>query len=349
MKLRDKDMKRRCIDKKPGATRLAWVLHFWILVSLSPASMAGLSASSGIVIVGDEGSVNYLPIFLREMQSRVVDLPISTVDESRIDSAEIPESAVLVPVGAQALRTVLSERDTKHAIIASFVSSYTYNSILSESQDAALKATAVFTDPLIEDQISLASSMRAGTSHMKMGVFMSDSDQAMRHTIEMVSKEKGIQFVTRKLKREITPNDFIYLNGQNVNFMLLVPDPQLFATPLRMSIGDMILEAYGKNCGFIGFSRSLVKAGSVASVIYTEGQVAQRVVKVIEDYKRTGFLNPPSRPENISVAINRVVSKSLGLYKDDIQELVDEVKKNGAFSDSSFEFVIVDSESETYL
>jgi ABC-type uncharacterized transport system substrate-binding protein len=79
----------------------------------------------------------------------------------------------------------------------------------------------------------------------------------------------------------------------------------------------------------IGFSRSYVKAGAIASLYSDPKQISDQAYKLISQYvEKDGLLQNQYYPDDFHITINEKVARSLGISTIDIQQLITRIKRD---------------------
>ena len=212
-----------------------------------------------------------------------------------------PEFAALdvrITIGARALRQALM-RDDARPLIAAYLTSTDFQTII----DAAGRpryVTAVFANPDPRDQFALARALLG--ERALIGVFDTPAaDSVLRPPIHdmlhslVVSRGVDINAVLRQ--------------AGSLDAILVLPDGVL----TRDNIHHAVRTLYGRRVVMIGHSEMLTRVGSLASVYVSSASIAAAVADVLSQYATTQKLVDPVYVDDIEVAVNRRLARSLNL------------------------------------
>ncbi len=297
-----------------------------------------------VIIVGRKTSSN-LSQLAHELRQLVWQATISVVPKSELNQTLIRNRDVIVTVGAKSFRAIAG-KEIDNLIVATYISNGAYNNIVKERNPFSI---AVLSEPPVSEQVSLISGLYAGKGIIRLGVILSEKTKQIKRELQQSAASHGIDLIVREIKGKITAKDIAYLNQQNLTVLLLVHDPTII-NPSSGHMLKLLLEtSYSNGYGIVGFSKNFVSNGSIASIHYSPKHIALAVNEQLNNDSPTGPKNDSEHPRNFSIAINKTVAKSLGLFKSDVEELVNKIKKNASFIDASFEFVYVNEATESIL
>lgn len=101
--------------------------------------------------------------------------------------------------------------------------------------------------------------------------------------------------------------------------LLGVVDPLVFN---RASARNVLLTAYRWRVPLVGVSPAYVRAGALAAVYSTPGQIARQLAETIAGFRGKGVkLPPPQYPKYFSVAVNHQVAESMGVSVEEEENL----------------------------
>ncbi|MDY6944880.1 MAG: hypothetical protein SXG53_04100 [Pseudomonadota bacterium] len=226
-----------------------------------------------------------------------------------------PEFAALnvrITIGAGALRQALM-RDDARPVIATYLTSTDFQTIV-DAAGRPQHVTAVFANPDPRDQFALARAVLG--EHALIGVFNTrTADLLLRPSIHdtirtlMVRPGEDINSVLRQVG--------------SMDAILVLPDGVL----TRDNIHHAVRTLYGRRVVLIGHSAMLTRVGSLASVYVSAESIATAVADVLSHYAATRELMAPVFVDDIEVAVNARLARSLNLVLPPTSTLVRAVRE----------------------
>lgn len=212
-----------------------------------------------------------------------------------------PEFATLdvrVTIGAVALRQAL-QRDDGRPVIAAYLTSTDFQAIVGAA-GRARHVTAVFANPDPRDQLTLARALLG--EHAVIGVFDSPAaDSLLRSPVH-----DTLQALTLRRGDDINA---VLRQAGSLDALLVLPDGVL----TRDNIHHAVRTLYRRRVVLIGHSEMLTRIGSLASVYVPSTSIAAAVGDVLSHYAATQELAPPVFVDDIDVAVNARLARSLNL------------------------------------
>jgi hypothetical protein len=216
---------------------------------------------------------------------------------------------VRVTVGPTAFENALAADDSR-PLIATYLTSIEFDAALRRRE--LRNVTAVFSNPDPRDQVALARALLGGSA---LGAF----DSAATHSlIELLGKrvhaipaseEQGID----SLLRAADPFDAI----------IVLPDPSILN---RSNINHVVRTFYERRKVLIGYSATLTRVGSLASVHVRPEALASTIVDVLEQYADRGRLPDPVFVSDVDVAVNERLARSLNIAVPDHAQLLEAIR-----------------------
>ena len=204
-----------------------------------------------------------------------------------------------VTVGPAALREV-AQRRCDCVVVSTFTSSQVVRSILGTLPPArAATFTAVYAEPAPVDQLRLvallyrrpvrvAAILGPDTAFLKpllegehVNVLEGDSDEGINRLLGQIAQ---------------------------TDVLLALPDSAVYNTE---NFRNILLSAYRKKQGVIGFSADMVKAGALATTYSEVEDINAQVAEIVASYVAGGELPPPQFPRYFHTIVNEGVARSL--------------------------------------
>jgi ABC-type uncharacterized transport system substrate-binding protein len=211
-------------------------------------------------------------------------------------------------VGPAALQAALAA-DVPGTLVSSFVSSEAFRRLRSAVPARGRTLTGVYAEASPAAQMQLIRHLYR--RRVMVGVLLSASTRHLQPAIERAADgaDLAVSFV------EVHPGEspvrsLAALTSASV--LLAVPDPDLY----NAEVARAILEStYRRRQGVIGFSKSMVGAGTLAAAYATLDDVVAQLDEMI-DALLAGQVLEPQYPAYWRVAINESVARSLDIVVD---------------------------------
>lgn len=255
-------------------------------------------------VVVDPGDQRYAAA-LRALRARYVNITID-VDPRRESRA--PRQALCITLGAEALGATLSAR-LDAPVISLLASRQTYERALALHPADGLRS-GIYAEPDPRSQFRLIASiykrsvtvgtlLSPSTSHLEPG--LRDAASANRLRLEAVRVDTGAS-LSRSLNR-----------FDAATAVLIQPDSDLY-TPA--SLRELLESTYRRRMPVIGFSPTLVSAGTLASAYSSVEDTLAQLDGLIDSLAARRPV-APRYPVFWRVAINENVARSLDIVIDD--------------------------------
>lgn len=212
-----------------------------------------------------------------------------------------PEFATLdvsVTIGAAALRQAL-QRDDGRPVIAAYLTSTDFQAIVGADGRPG-HVTAVFANPDPRDQLTLARALLGARA--MIGVFDSPAAGSLLHP----PVHDTLYALTVRPGEDINA---VLRQADSLDALLVLPDGVL----TRDNIHHAVRTLYGRRVVLIGHSAMLTRVGSLASVYVPSTSIVAAVRDVLSHYAATKELLAPMFVDDIDVAVNGRLARSLNL------------------------------------
>lgn len=285
-------------------------------------------------------------LFIEELKNQVWSAEISEIGISESILTD-PSDSVIVAIGPLSLtKAIESNHFPKIPVISVFTSKTSYNEITSGYLKHKHSISAIFADSPLNDQLALITGIY--NKKLAIGVILSDSTRYVVDELMGLKADYDVDFQFEFVDElsEIS-SALASLKRKGIDALLAVPDGNIYTSK---SLKHLLVSSYRGGQTIVGFSENIVRAGALASVYYLPNHIAIDCSETIKGYFNLGRLKEPSHSNNFNVAVNRTIARSMNLYKNDPNELVERVKKNISFQDKAFKFVFMDLEAgDSYL
>ena len=218
--------------------------------------------------------------------------------DSNLDKADY-----IVVLGSGSLQ-VVRDRDVHLPVIASYISSMSYQKNLSDK----VIESVLFPSANLGAQMRLARKLLPNAD--SVGVLISPDFKNHIPKIDAYAGKHGFKLEIAVWNgKENLPKVLNKLLKKS-DYLLALEDPKVFN---RNTVKSILLTSYRKNKVVIGPNVSYVKAGSLATTWCSTNDVAIAVVEAIEFFKKNKQLPKTEILSCLSVTINKQVAKSLSI------------------------------------
>jgi len=233
-------------------------------------------------------------------------------DEISTAAPRIPALDVRVTIGPAAFRSALEHDSGDQPIVAAYLSSTEFTAALGDGPPRR-HVTAVFSNPDPIDQLALA---QAILSRARIAVF----DSPSVHSLVERLTERGVTAI------HVSPGegvDALLRDADPFDVILALPD----ATVLNpANIAHVVRTLYQQHKVMIGYSDTLTRVGSLASVYPTADRIARVVRQVLEQYAAEHVLPSPRFVPDVNVSLNERLARSLNIVLPDAADLVSTIR-----------------------
>lgn len=215
---------------------------------------------------------------------------------------------VRVTIGPTAFENAIATDDPR-PLIAAYLTSSEFESALGGREHSLI--TAVFSNPDPRDQAALARSLLGRSA---LAAFDSP---AAHHLVELLGD--SVHAIPASGEQRI---DSLLRAADSFDAIIALPDPSVLN---RSNINHVVRTLYERRKVLIGYSATLTRVGSLASVYVPPEAVARSVVDVLAEYAGRGGLQSPVFVSDVQVAVNDRLARSLNIAVPDHAQLLDAV------------------------
>jgi hypothetical protein len=222
--------------------------------------------------------------------------------------ARIP---VYVAIGPAALRAALTA-DLDGPLISLFTSRQVYSQAVTAAAgaNANRRITAIYAEPSPDQQLQLISAIYR--RRVVVGAVLSEESAYLRPLLEEAARKHNLQL---DLQTAATATDLprALTSLATANVLLISPDAGLFT---QQNLRELLEATYRRRQPVVGFSASLVAAGTLASA-YSDLEDVLVQLDAVLDLASSRRPPEPQYPRYWQVAINDSVARSLNVIVDD--------------------------------
>jgi hypothetical protein len=203
-----------------------------------------------------------------------------------------------ITIGARAFRTALDIPDSR-PIIATFLTSTDFQIALNGRTRPA-SVTAIFSNPDPIDQVQLAR-LLLGTP--RLGAIESPNVAILVASLTA----HGVSPIPFARAQNI---ESTLRGATQMDAIVALPDPAVLN---QTNIGHVVRTLYSRRKVLIGYSDTLTRVGSLASVFVTPEALARRTAEVLRRFADNSSLPAPSFVDDVDVSVNEQLARSLNI------------------------------------
>lgn len=239
---------------------------------------------------------------------KLVDLLAQNLTQDSISYYQAPEPSLIVTVGSEALARVLKTHP-KTPVLSILLRKNLYYQLIQE-QGGDIQSTAIFLDQPLERQLNLAHHLLLNTPFSRIAVLFGNQSIREKETLERLAKKQNIALVTMHAQNEENPIAMLDHLLKKTDILLTLPDTEIYNPK---TLRGILLTAFHKHVPLIGYSKTYVKNGALASVYSSNKQIVEQTVQVIRQILQNPYQPLPEvqYPIAFLIAINRQVAGSL--------------------------------------
>jgi ABC-type uncharacterized transport system substrate-binding protein len=257
-----------------------------------------------VLIAGDIESVRPVVEVLQKRRKKVYYSTRLTELISR------PGGAVYVAIGPAALAAVL-EANLQAPVISIFTSSQTYSQLIEgRGVDKLRRVTGIFAECSPDAQMQVASALFQ--RRISVAVLLSSATTHLAETLRRAASKNNIDLLVHLVPPGANPvRELTNLTAAAV--ILAIPDGTIFNS---QTLRGLLESTYRRGQAIVGFSTSLVSAGTLATAYTTVDDVVAQVDEVFQGIAQ-GTVPEPQYPHYWHVEVNRQVARSLNIVVSD--------------------------------
>lgn len=214
-------------------------------------------------------------------------------------SAQVPNATanLRITVGASALREALAN-DESQPTLAVFLSSVEFEAAVGTRKLPAT-LTAIFSNPDPFDQLSLAQAL---LGRPRIGVIDSENTKSLTTRITHPAVQKIAAVADQSI-------DALLRQTSGIDALIVLPD----STLNRSNINHVVRTFYQRRAVLIGYSQTLTRVGSLASIFVSAEAQTNQIVETVSAFGASGVLPRPMFINDVSVAVNPQLARSLNI------------------------------------
>lgn len=288
----------------------------WLIALYLWAGVLCVQAST-VVIVSTERSASYLDAAktigseLERSGLNSTDLSFFTVSEWSVNDSSTGNQKVIITLGTEAFRQVLSF-EPRATVVAALLPRIGYDRIVRENNRRLPPSlSAVFLDQPFGRRLDLVRLILPDVK--KVGVLWGPESLVSQGSLAQSAANRSVG-----IESSVVANAsglFVGLKAvlDESDVLLAVADPQVYS---GATIANILLATYRARIPVVAFSPAYVKAGAMVAIYATPAQIGQQAAALVRLALQGGTLPPPQYPNDFEISVNDHVAKSLGLNLD---------------------------------
>ena len=245
-------------------------------------------------------------------------IPLEDLNNN-IDS--LPNDGLIITFGIVAAEYAL-KRNHQAPVISFLIPRHSYKALSKTHNNSNWIVN--FIDHPIERQLLLIKHLLG--NNKTIGTILGPGTRHEKSELENLSKSLRQRIVVETISTSDHLISSLKLLTNKIDVLLALPDPIVFNSK---TIRGTLLLTYRKNIPMIGFSRSYVKAGAIASLYSDSKQISDQAYRLISEYiKNNNLKHKRYHPDDFHIAINDKVAHSLGINTIDIEQLITRIKRD---------------------
>jgi putative ABC transport system substrate-binding protein len=292
-------------------------LRFLLIVAwVSLVAGAGAHAGLAIVIVSSERSAAYVDA-AEALVSELERGGLSRYDMLQVTASEFATLGPMAPKLFVALGTeaasVLSKAELRAPVLCTLLPRISFERVLLASgRKPSPQFSALYLDLPLGRQLDLIRLALPAARHV--GVLWGPESQAQAPGLRILAQARGLDLV----EATIGQNELIFPSLKGVldkaDVLMAVADPHLYNSG---SIQNILLASFRARIPMVAFSPAYVRAGALLALHVTPVQMGQQAAEIARGVLQGKALSPtPLYSQDVSVAVNEHVARSLGLTLD---------------------------------
>lgn len=273
--------------------------------------------AASVVIVVSEQSAGYVQV----SDALLMDLEragtargdvrlLALADSVALDRAVAERPRVLITLGAEALKQVLS-RDVRSPVIAALIPKMGFERILGEAAKKTPLVSALYLDQPFGRQLDLLRLAIPGVK--RVGVMWGPESIAQQRNLTSAMQAQGLDPVYGTVGADGVLFAGLKAALEDADVLLAVADPQVFNSA---TISNILLATYRARIPVMAFSPAYVKAGALLSLYTTPSQIGLQAAAMARQALQGSVVPASQYPQDYVVNVNEYVARSLGIRLD---------------------------------
>lgn len=291
------------------------------LLTIFTASAEG----NGIVVVYQKDksfSVTIANSILANLQSNNIDSGLVSLQSLEKNRESTSKSRLIVSLGSEPTNKLLAMK-VKTPVLSLLIPKQAYPALKDNKKDGNPWAT-LFIDQPVDRQLLLIKHLFG--KQQTIGILLGPYSAREKRALLSTARKRGQKLSVESIQNtdQLIPALRSLTNTSDI--LLALPDPVAFN---KKTIRGILLLTYRENIPVVGFSKSYVRAGAIASLYSEYEQISNQAHIIISNFLRTGrFDRNIYYPSDFSLAINRKVARTLNIRLKPKEEIIRLIKQD---------------------
>lgn len=273
-----------------------------LLVMSVPCTGAALAAPTIHVLLSEPAGIYQAAAesLTRELNRDPGNWNINTLTLDRYASQE---GDLTVAIGTKALEAALARRS--RPVLSLLVPRLTYERLASGKAEVS----ALYLDQPLSRQLQLLGLALPGVK--RVGVPLGPASQAELPALQGAAKDSGMQVGSAQILRGQDLHAALNALAEQSQAFVLLPDP---VVAQRSTLQNFFLHTYRLKRPVLAYSAPLAQSGALLALYATPAQQGEEAAVWIRESWGSEFrLGAPRYPKRFTIAVNRIVARSLDL------------------------------------
>lgn len=257
-----------------------------------------------------------------KLESNALHIKTAAINSNHINSIDkLSEHTLIVALGSNTTETIL-KLNIKTPLVSLLVPRQSIETLKLSSHPDQPWTTLLLDQPM-ERQFLLIKHLLG--KDKKIGTLLSPHSARLESELIKAAKNTSLTLSTREIRSDAELINNLELLTSRTDVLLTIPDPIAFN---RKTIRSILLLTYRNGIPVIGFSKSYVKAGAIASLYSEPVQISEQAAGIIKNYLNTGrFEENIFYPDNYMILTNHMVARTLGIKLTSEDNLLKAIKR----------------------
>ena len=280
----------------------------WLIGTAGLLTCLALQANTLAIVTSGQGAAyDELLEAVHTEFSRTPSLKIQVWGQDA-SAVRLPEDTIMVlTVGVQATRQFAAQNDGRLPVLGVMMPRASFDALPAATRQQR-RFSVIFMDQPAQRQVELIRTILPGAR--TVGLVIGPTTQRDLDTYRGLTSVRGLGMVTEHAARDTELYPALQSVLRSADVLLALPDPYIVNVSTAQ---NLLLTSFRFRVPVIGYSAAYVRAGALAAVYSTPGQIGMEAAQAVRLVLRGGALPATRYPRQFSVSINRPLADSLGL------------------------------------
>ena len=313
-------------------------LVFLLLVLFTAKSLSAEASGPQIMLVKSGAANIYQQLvqsFEQEIKESCLKKPVAACRTMVLNITDILDSGLdeklhgfdrgdlVVTIGKKAAEW-LHDKRISHKHKAKALYTLIPKSTFKQLSTSDRKSSAIFLDQPFERLVRFSKLITPGDPYI--GALLGPSTKQYTNELAKTASRQNVPLILETVESSEQTGGKLRKLLSKSNVLLALPDPEIYN---RKSVVGILLSSYHSQVPVIGFSSGYVKAGALAAVYSTPGDIGRQISDTVKVFLDTTSrkLKQPAHPVYFRISVNENVSKSMGISLPSAESLESQLLK----------------------